>query len=40
MLSLRDASDMGPFKLALLETLVRVADWHASAKEEEGGYDA
>lgn len=29
---------LGPFKLAFLETLLRVADWRASRKEEEGGY--
>ena len=29
----------GPFRLAWMETLVRVADWRASAKEREGGYD-
>ncbi len=36
MLALRDAADLGPFRLALLETLVVVADWRASKKEEEG----
>ena len=29
---------LGPFKLAFLETLLRVADWRASRKEEEGEY--
>ena len=29
----------GPFRLAWLETLVRVADWRASAKERKGCYD-
>ena len=29
----------GPFRLALLETLLRLADWRASKKEEEGAYD-
>ena len=33
-------SRLGPFRLAWLETLLRVADWRASAKEREGGYDA
>ena len=30
----------GPFRLAWMETLVRLADWRASAKEQEGRYDA
>ncbi len=30
---------LGPFRLAWLETLLRVADWRASKKEREGGYD-
>ena len=29
---------LGPFELAFLETLLRIADWRASRKEEEGGY--
>ena len=29
----------GPFRLAWMETLVRVADWRASEKEREGRYD-
>lgn len=39
MLALRDADDLGPFRLALLETVVRIADWRASRKEQEGAYD-
>jgi CRISPR-associated endonuclease/helicase Cas3 len=30
MLALRDREDLGPFRLAFLETLVRAADWRAS----------
>ncbi len=30
-LELRDRPDLGPFKLAYLEGVVRLADWHASA---------
>ncbi len=30
MLALCDRSDLGPFRLALLEALVRIADWRAS----------
>jgi CRISPR-associated endonuclease/helicase Cas3 len=37
-LALRDAPELGPFRLALLETVVRVADWRASKKEQEGAY--
>ncbi|WP_051709067.1 CRISPR-associated endonuclease Cas3'' [Streptomyces sp. NRRL S-350] len=33
-LSLRDDPGLGPFRLAFLETLVRVADWRASARHD------
>ncbi|MEU9046955.1 MULTISPECIES: CRISPR-associated endonuclease Cas3'' [unclassified Kitasatospora] len=33
-LSLRDTPGLGPFRLAFLETLVRVADWRASARHD------
>lgn len=33
MLSLRDDTDLGPFRLAFLEALLRAADWRASRKE-------
>ncbi len=36
MLTLRDAPDLGPFRLAYLETAVRIADWRASEKERRG----
>ncbi len=39
-LALRDAANLGPFRLALLETVVRIADWRASHKEKIGEYDA
>jgi hypothetical protein len=34
VLALRDDPTLGPLRLALLETLVRVADWIASEKEQ------
>lgn len=37
MIELRDR--LGPFRLGFLETLVRVADWDASNKEQNDGYD-
>ncbi|MFD8086673.1 CRISPR-associated endonuclease Cas3'' [Kitasatospora sp. NPDC059722] len=33
-LALRDTPGLGPFRLAFLETLVRVADWRASARHD------
>ena len=33
-LVLRDREDLGPFRLAYLETLVRVADWRSSARHD------
>jgi CRISPR-associated endonuclease/helicase Cas3 len=33
---LRDRADLGPFRLAFLEAVVRVADWRASASYEGG----
>ena len=36
----RDLLDrFGPFQLAWMETIVRLSDWRASAKEQEGGDD-
>lgn len=35
VLRLRDRADVGPFRLAYLEMLVRVADWRASARYRE-----
>jgi len=36
MLALRDKPDLGPFRLAYLEALLRVADWRASDSKEVG----
>jgi CRISPR-associated endonuclease/helicase Cas3 len=36
MVQLRDDPDIGPFRLAFCETLLRIADWRASAQELEG----
>jgi len=38
-LRLRDNPKMGPFKLAYLESILRVADWRASEKERVPRYD-
>lgn len=35
VLALRDRDDLGPFRLAFLETLIRVADWRASRMERQ-----
>ncbi len=35
-LALRDRRDLGPFRLAFLEAVVRLADWRASAQETPG----
>lgn len=32
MLALRDRADVGPFRLALLEAVLRIADWRASSE--------
>ncbi|WP_428265539.1 type I-G CRISPR-associated helicase/endonuclease Cas3g [Haliangium sp.] len=37
-LALRDDPALGPFRLAVLEGVVRIADWRASHKEQTGGY--
>ena len=33
VIALRDAPDLGPFRLSFCETLLRIADWHASSTE-------
>lgn len=38
-LQLRDRDDLGPFRLAYLEALLRVADWRASEREDEVSAD-
>lgn len=38
-LALCEHSSIGPFRLAYLESLVRIADWRASRKEASGEYD-
>jgi CRISPR-associated endonuclease/helicase Cas3 len=38
MLALRDDPSLGPFRLAFLESMVRIADWRASDKEERREY--
>jgi CRISPR-associated endonuclease/helicase Cas3 len=35
MLKLRDAVELGPFRLAFLESLTRVSDWRASSEQAE-----
>ena len=35
VLQLRDSLHIGPFRLAYWETLLRVADWRASEKEQQ-----
>ncbi len=35
-LALRDRADLGPFRLAFLEMVVRLGDWRASALERDG----
>jgi CRISPR-associated endonuclease/helicase Cas3 len=37
MLALRDAPELGPFRLGFLETLLRVADWRASGAPPQDG---
>jgi len=34
MTGLRDKTGIGPFRLAFLESILRIADWRASGKEE------
>ena len=35
----RLVAEHGPFRLAWLEALVRIADWRASGSEQEAGFD-
>lgn len=37
VLRLRDRADLGPFRLAFLEALVRTADWRASRSRKPAG---
>jgi CRISPR-associated endonuclease/helicase Cas3 len=37
-LALRDAAELGPFRLGILEAVVRAADWRASGKESVDAY--
>jgi CRISPR-associated endonuclease/helicase Cas3 len=39
MTGLRDKTGLGPFRLALLEGILRIADWRASKNETEATKD-
>ena len=39
MLPLRDRDDLGPFRLGYLESIVRMADWRASARADESALE-